>query len=70
MLLPKVSGAGARNEFPPITISDIMVRCFHRIGTKDGDASSAQSPPKGYPVQGRHCQLGMVHADSYQTPSG
>ena len=31
MLLPKVSGAGARNEFRPITISDIMVRCFHRI---------------------------------------
>ena len=30
-LLPKVSGAGAPNEFRPITISNIVVRCFHRI---------------------------------------
>ena len=31
MLLPKVSGAGAPNEFRPITISNIVVGCFHRI---------------------------------------
>ena len=31
MLLPKVSGAGAPNEFHPITISNIVVGCFHRI---------------------------------------
>ena len=31
VLLPKVSGAGAPNEFRPITISNIVVRCFHRI---------------------------------------
>ena len=31
MLLPKVSGASALNEFHPIMISDIVVRCFHRI---------------------------------------
>ena len=30
MLLPKVSGAGAPNEFRPIMISNIVVRCFHR----------------------------------------
>ena len=31
VLLPKVSGASAPNEFRPITISNIVVRCFHRI---------------------------------------
>ena len=31
VLLPKVSGAGAPNEFRPITVSNIVVRCFHRI---------------------------------------
>ena len=31
VLLPKVSGAGALNEFCSITISNIVVRCFHRI---------------------------------------
>ena len=31
VLLPKVSGAGAPNEFCSITISNIVVRCFHRI---------------------------------------
>ena len=31
VLLPKVLGAGAPNEFHPIVISDIVVRCFHRI---------------------------------------
>ena len=31
MLLAKVSGAGAPNEFRPITMSNIVVRCFHRI---------------------------------------
>lgn len=31
MLLTKVSGAGAPNEFRPITMSNIVVRCFHRI---------------------------------------
>ena len=31
VLLPKVSGAGAPNEFRPITISNIVVRCFHSI---------------------------------------
>ena len=31
VLLPKVSGDGAPNEFRPITISDIVVRRFHRI---------------------------------------
>ena len=31
VLLPKVSGAGAPNEFRPITISNTVVRCFHRI---------------------------------------
>jgi len=31
VLLPKVSGASAPNEFRSITISNIVVRCFHRI---------------------------------------
>ena len=31
VLLHKVSGASAPNEFRPITISNIVVRCFHRI---------------------------------------
>ena len=31
VLLPKVLGAGAPNEFRPITISNIVVGCFHRI---------------------------------------
>ena len=31
VLLPKVSGTGAPNEFRPIMISNIVVRCFHRI---------------------------------------
>ena len=31
VLLPKMSGAGAPNEFRPIRISNIVVRCFHRI---------------------------------------
>ena len=31
VLLPQVSGAGARNEFCPITMSDIVARCFLRI---------------------------------------
>ena len=31
MLLPKMSGAGALNEFRLIRISDSMVRCFHKI---------------------------------------
>lgn len=30
-MLPKVSGAGAPNEFRPITISSSVVRCSHRI---------------------------------------
>ena len=31
VLLPKVSGAGAPNEFRPITISNIVVRCWRCI---------------------------------------
>ena len=31
VLLPKESGASAPEKYRPITISDIVVRCFHRI---------------------------------------
>ena len=31
VLLPKEEGAGASGKFRPLTISDIVVRCFHRI---------------------------------------
>ena len=31
VLLPKEEGTGAPEKFRPITISDIVVKCFHRI---------------------------------------
>ena len=31
VLLPKEAGASAPEKYRPITISDIVVRCFHRI---------------------------------------